>query len=133
MNCFVFLFTEVYNVASLFWILMLFELFLVILETTSFLVSLAKTLRLLDLNLPLTCAQRRRYLQKTNFFSKTNSTLIRDLFVSTYFFRCLYLLPLYFFILLVQPYSWFCFSVVFSCTFAVFLYFICVFVLVFTN
>jgi len=62
MLSFVYLFTEVYNVASLFWILMVFEIFLVILETTFFLVSLAKTLRLLDLNLPLTCAQRRHYL-----------------------------------------------------------------------
>jgi hypothetical protein len=61
---------------------MVFELFLVILETNTFLVSLAKTLRLLDLNLPLTCAQRRRYLQKSDCFFKTNSTLIRDIFVS---------------------------------------------------
>ena len=42
MHCFAYLFTEVYNVANLFWILMVIELFLVILETTSFLVSLAK-------------------------------------------------------------------------------------------
>jgi len=96
MHCYVFLFTEVYNVASLFWILTVFELFLVILETKPFLVSLAKTLRLLDWNLPLTCAQRRRYLQKTDCFFKTNSTLIRDIFISTFlcFFLGLCLLPL---------------------------------------
>ena len=32
-HCFVFLFTEVYNVARLFWILIAFELVIVILET----------------------------------------------------------------------------------------------------
>ena len=128
MHSFVYLFTEVYNVTSLFWLLMVFEIFLVILENTSFLVSLAKTLRLLDLNLPLTCAQRRHYLQRTDCFFKTNSTLNRDIFVSTYlyFFRGLCLLPLYFFYTACPTvYFLFCFSVLFLCTCAVFLFYFC--------
>jgi hypothetical protein len=44
------------------WKLLAFVLFLVMPEISPLLVSLAKTVRLLDLNLSLTCAQRRRYL-----------------------------------------------------------------------
>jgi hypothetical protein len=48
MNYFSFLFIQVYNAARLCWILLLFEFFLVILETPLCLLLLTKTLRLLE-------------------------------------------------------------------------------------
>jgi hypothetical protein len=55
---FLFLFIHVYNVARLFWLLLVFEFFLTILETPPCFLLLVKTLRLLDVFRLLTVCEQ---------------------------------------------------------------------------
>ena len=69
---FLFLFIQVYNVGRPFWMLLLFEFFLAILEAPSCLLRLSRTLRLLDvfLRLPVCVKTSNIFRKRVTYFKK---------------------------------------------------------------
>jgi hypothetical protein len=66
-----------------FWILLIFEFFLIILKTPPCLLLLAVTIPQLYV-FQLLCAKTSTFW-KTCYFLKTNSVLVHDIFISNYF------------------------------------------------
>ena len=130
MHYFLFLFIQVKNVALLFWVLPVFEFFIVISETPPCILSLAMSWSANAFQLLTTCAKMipfgNRLLLSKKFCANPWHFYVR----LSQFYWGLGLLPLYYFILLFLLYC-FCFvRLVFCfCAFVLFLCLICFFVL----